>query len=221
MNLFNKILNILFPPKCVFCRKRLPDEGVCDDCAGKLPYRQSPLIKDKISFVDECYSPLYYEGNVRHAILRYKFAGLAGYSREFAKILHSCVNTHLSGKFDIVTWVPVSKRRLKKRGYDQSGLIAHELGRLLDMTPQKLLVKARDVPPQSKQPTQQKRITNIFGAFKPVDADLSGKSVLIVDDIATTGSTLSECARVLKTAGADKVYAVILAKTQLSGKLKK
>ncbi len=208
----DKLLAFLFPPKCIFCRKVLEQDGICPECEKKLPKRKDPKIKERAPFVDEMYAPLYYEGYVRSAVLRYKFGGVKCSAVEFAKILKPCIEENLMGKYDCITWVPTSKTRSRKRGYDQAKLLAEELGRLLEMPVSCMLKKRLDAKPQSKLSTREQRIANIIGAFQMRDVDVQDCRILVVDDISTTGSTVSECARVLKTAGAAKVYSVTLAK---------
>ena len=215
MKLKDRILRVLFPPKCIFCRKMIPEEGACGECMKKLPRRKNPHIKDGAPFVHELYAPLYYEGFVRSAVLRYKFGGVKGSAREFAKIILPCIEENLAGKYDSITWVPTSKKRRRKRGYDQAELLAAELGKLLDMPVTNMLKKRMDAKPQSKQTTREQRVANVIGAFEMRDVDVMGAKILVVDDVSTTGSTVSECARVLRSAGAAKVYAVTLAKKRL------
>jgi len=215
MKIKDKILGFLFPPKCIFCRKVIKEQGVCPECMKKLPKRKNPQVKEGVPFVNELYAPLYYEGYVRSAILRYKFGGVKASAREFAKILKPCIEENLTGKYDCISWVPTSKLRLRKRGYDQAQVLAEELGQLLNMPTEKLVRKRLDAKPQSRQSTREQRIANIIGAFEVRDVNIIDKRILLVDDISTTGSTISECARILKTAGADKVYGITLAKTRL------
>ena len=212
MKIKDKLLAFFFPPKCIFCRKVLEQDGICSECEKKLPKRKDAKVREKAPFVDEMYAPLYYEGYVRSAVLRYKFGGVKCSATEFAKIIRPCIEENLTGKYDCITWVPTSKSRSRKRGYDQAKLLAEELGKMLEMPVNALLKKRLDSKPQSKLSTREQRIANIIGAFKLRNVDVQDAKILIVDDISTTGSTVSECARVLKTAGAAKVYAVTLAK---------
>ncbi len=174
--------------------------------------------KDSIMFVDGAYSCFHYEGNVRNAIIRYKFAGLDKYALDFAEFLKVCVDKNLDGEYDIISWVPLSKKRMRKRGYDQAKRLAEELAIKLERTPVRTLVKCRDAAPQSRQTNPSSRKANVLGAYEIASVDVSGKRVIIIDDVLTTGSTVSECARMLKTAGADKVYVITIAKTRSSKK---
>lgn len=174
--------------------------------------------KDSIMFVDGAYSCFHYEGSVRDAIIRYKFGGLDKYAKDFSEFLKVCVEENLEGKYDIISWIPLSKKRMRKRGYDQAKCLAEELGIKLGETPVRTLVKCRDAAPQSRQTSSSSRKANILGAYEAASADVSGKRILLLDDVLTTGSTASECARILKTAGAEKVYLITIAKTRSSKK---
>lgn len=204
----------LFPPKCVFCRKVLPKDGICDRCKETLPYRHPVKSKESVMFVDGVYSCFHYEGDVRNAIIRYKFAGLDKYAFDFAKFLEVCVEKNLDGEYDIISWVPLSKKRKRRRGYDQAKRLAEELSVKLGRNCVRTLIKCRDAAPQSRQTNASSRKANVLGAYKIAGTDVAGKRIIIIDDVFTTGSTVSECARILKTAGAEKVFVVTLAKTR-------
>ena len=109
--------------------------------------------------------------------------------------------------FDILTWVPIGAKRKRKRGYDQVALIAEAVGAELQQTPVATLKKVKDVKPQSTMKDPAHRRANILGAFRCISPEaVAGKRVLLLDDIITTGSTVSECARILLTAGAKEVW---------------
>ena len=165
-------------------------------------------------FIDGAYSCFNYEGDVKNAILRYKFGGLSKYSVDFSEFLEKCLNENLSGKYDIISWIPLSRKRLRKRGYDQARLLSEEVCVRLGDTPVRTLVKNIDSSPQSRQKEVAKRVANVLGAYEIASVDVTDKSIVLFDDVFTTGSTASECARVLKTAGAAHVYVVTLAKTK-------
>lgn len=212
MKILDALLDLLFPPRCPFCR-RIGKGGVCDECEEKLPYTEKPL-REGAPF-GKCAAPLYYEDSVREALLRYKFEGVSAMARDFAPVLDRCVSAELSGEFDIVTWVPVSEKRLRGRGYDQSYLLARETARLWDTKPVRLLRKCGDNPAQSSLQDAAARRANVLGMYDAVeDANIDGARILLIDDILTTGSTLGECVRVLKDAGAAQVVCAVLAMTR-------
>lgn len=205
------ITRYLFPPKCVFCRRVLEKDGVCDKCKDTLPYKIPQESKENIMFLDGIWSCFRYKGDARNAIIRYKFAGLSKYAVDFSEFLEECINSNLEGKYDIISWVPLSKKRKRSRGYDQAQLLAVEVCNRMGTEPVRTLKKCRDSAPQSRQADAAGRRANILGAYEISGTDVTGKRIILLDDVFTTGSTLSECARVLKTYGAEKVYAVTVA----------
>lgn len=211
------LIDLFFPPKCAFCG-RVGVHGVCAACEAALP-RTEKALREGAPF-GRCAVPLRYEGAVREAILRFKFRGGQGAAEGFGAILASCVAEELSGEFDLVTWAPVSRKRLRRRGYDQSYLLAREAARLWDTEPVPALEKTRDNPPQSGLGAEARR-GNVLGVYRAVNVGrFRGKRVLLVDDILTTGSTLGECVRVLRDAGAQSVVCACLAaaSTETHGK---
>ena len=114
--------------------------------------------------------------------------------------------------FDVLTWVPVSRLRRFRRGYDQVELIARSVGRELGMIPVPVLQKIRHNRPQSRIQDDAGRRANVLGAYRLKESQqISGKRILLLDDIFTTGSTVGECARVLRTAGAKEVHCAAIA----------
>jgi ComF family protein len=111
----------------------------------------------------------------------------------------------------VLTFVPTGFRRVRGRGYDQSRLIARELSKLTGIPCRRLLVKRRDNPPQSLISDDSRRRANVLGAYRALKGRAEDMRVLLVDDVFTTGATLTECARVLLTAGAKSVDAVVAA----------
>ena len=121
------------------------------------------------------------------------------------------LQTHPEG-FDCLTWVPVSRLRKFRRGYDQVELLAKAVGRELGMTPVPLLKKVRHNRPQSGITDSARRRANVLGAYREVDREaVSGKRILLLDDILTTGATAGECARVLLTCGAKEIHCAAVA----------
>lgn len=216
MRILSGILDLLFPPKCTFCRKILKDgeSEICAACEKGLPYTKGAAAQDG-SFYETCVSPLYYEDQVRDAILRFKFHDTTSYADLFGKMIADCIRENLAGKYNLISWVPLSAKRLKKRGYDQAMLLAMSAALNLDDVAVETLEKHTDVPAQSGMGSPEKRRANISGSYRVSDPELiAGKRILLIDDIVTTGSTLSECARVLRLAGAEAVYCATLARTK-------
>lgn len=202
------LLDLFFPTRCAFCG-RVSARGVCEACGRTLPRTELPLREG--AGYGRCAVPLKYEGNVREALLRFKFRGGRGAAVGFGRLLSRCAAEELGGMFDAVTYAPVSAARRAARGYDQAYLLARETARHWDAEPLTLLRKTRDNPPQSGLDAAARR-GNVVGVYEPCDPEkIKGARVLLIDDILTTGSTLSECARVLRGAGAAGVVCACLA----------
>lgn len=211
------LLDLLFPPRCAFCGGILKrgEDGLCARCQNELPWIAGQAAEQTMEFVSLCASPLWYQGNVRESIRRYKFYDRNGYAKIYGRLVAQCVADHLDGKYDLITWVPLSARSLKKRGYDQAMLLAMAAALELDGVAVETLRKGRDTDAQSSLTEDAARRANVLGAFEVADPVLvEGKRVLLIDDVVTTGSTLSECARVLRTYGAADVVCATLARAR-------
>ncbi|BDE86423.1 MULTISPECIES: ComF family protein [Intestinimonas] len=214
------LLDLLFPPRCVFCRRLLHrgEEGICPRCQQELPWALGAEAEQTGEFFSLCASPLWYQDQVRASFHRYKFKGVRGYSRTYGRLVAQCVQDHLAGRYDLITWVPLSRARLRQRGYDQAMLLASAAALALDDVAAETLCKVRDTEAQSGLgKNDASRRANVLSAYQVTDPALvEGRRVLLIDDIVTTGSTLSECARVLRTAGATDVVCAALARSRRS-----
>ena len=209
-----RLLDLLFPPKCPFCGRVLNEPGVCPKCEKTLPWIEEHLCERKVG-QSCCAAPLWYEGAVRQALLRLKFHYAPGSAEPLGQLVARCAAEHFSDEFDMVTWVPVSRKRLRRRGYDQARLLAESARRCWDTKPVALLEKPEDTPAQSTLTGAAARRANVLGAYTAVDAELvEGKRVLLIDDVITTGATISECARILRTVGAREVVCATLARAR-------
>ena len=214
------LLDLLFPPRCVFCRRLLHrgEEGICPRCQQELPWALGAEAEQTGEFFSLCASPLWYQDQVRASFHRYKFKGVRGYSRTYGRLVAQCVQDHLAGRYDLITWVPLSRARLRQRGYDQAMLLASAAALALDDVAAETLCKVRDTEAQSGLgKNDASRRANVLSAYQVTDPALvEGRRVLLIDDIVTTGSTLSECARVHRTAGATDVVCAALARSRRS-----
>ncbi len=212
MKLYHFLMELLFPPKCVLCRKLLKDGemDLCGACRADTP--EYPNRKIKLPFLDSFAAVWYYEGNVRGSLLRYKFYNARVYSVSYGRILAMRLLREYPEGFDILTWVPVSRLRRLRRGYDQVELLAKAVGAELGLPPVPTLKKIRNNRPQSRMKDPAARKANVLGAYRVLEtADVKGKRVVLLDDILTTGATAGECARMLRMAGAREVHCAAVA----------
>ncbi len=205
-------LNILFPRKCIFCG-RLLDDGQrdhCDDCLDSLSVFR--YTDKQIPGVTDWSAVWHYDELVRRAILDYKFNGRQHYCKVFGRFLAEKIAATYLGRYDILTYVPVSFRRKLKRGYDQVQLLARSAGSVLGVRPVATLKKIRHNRAQSSLDEGSLRSKNVQGAYQVKNpGTIAGKRILLIDDIITTGSTVSECAKTLLAAGAAEVLCMAVA----------
>lgn len=203
--------SVIFPPKCVLCGRILEweERDLCAGCRKNAPvFLGRP---DAHPHLAKCICLWYYKDNVRLGIRMFKFRGRRAYAKGYGRLLAEKLSS-LSLEFDVLTWAPVSLPRLIRRGYDQSALLAKELGKNLGRKPVRTLYKHRNPPPQTSCNGAAARRANVLGAYRCTNPALvRGKRILLIDDIVTTGSTAGECARVLLTAGAKEVVLAALA----------
>lgn len=210
MNLPNSLLDLVFPVKCPFCQTVRDDPGICPACMESLPWTDEGHGLRELEPGLLCAAPLWYTGSVRTGIRRYKFHGGVCAAGPLGELIAQTAAERFSGEFDTVAWVPVSARRLRQRGYDQARLLAESACGLWDAAPEPLLRKIRDNPAQSSLESAEARRKNTEGVYEAA-GDPSGKRVLLIDDVCTTGSTLSSCAAVLREAGAAGIVCVAAA----------
>ncbi len=163
------------------------------------------------------YMPFSYQGIVERIVPKMKFGKKIELARLFGCILGSCLRNE-GVRADLVVPVPLSDSRLKERGFNQAGEIAYPLARLNNITyADNCLIRIRDTGRQSEIKDVWQRASNVTGAFKVNDEwDVTGLTVLVTDDVATTGSTLHEAAVALYKAGAAKVLCTAFAGNRYS-----
>jgi len=211
LRLSEYILNLIFPQKCIFCGTLfdiVPQIAICDDCRKELRFvdQQKLLLhmRDlKPQYFDHVVVSCEYVDAMKEALIRYKFHDKPFYFRALGRLLADTI----SGLgFDVITCVPLHKTREADRGYNQSALIAKALGKKVGL-PVDVGILSRIKSTQSQSLLNRSaRVVNIKGAFIVAKPDrVLGRSILLIDDILTTGLTLNECSRVLKEAGAKSI----------------
>ena len=218
-----KLLTTLYPHHCFLCDAVLPlERHLCADCLRDAPYVFPPVCPmcgrgedvcicgRHTHAYERCISPFYHEGMVQGSILRlkqrYDTVVAAGFAAEMAEVIR---REYGGIAFDFVTSVPLHKKDLRARGFDQAKGLAEALAARLGLPYVATLTKITHTLPQ-KELTAVRRRGNLLGVFD-VTAQVEGRTILLVDDVITTGSTLDECAKMLKIFGAEEVYAVTAA----------
>lgn len=189
----------IYPNRCLFCRTLIDEDKVlCASCHKKLPVHG---VCQGTRGGYRCSAAFIYHGKPKHAVLRFKFKGKTSFAEKFAQLLATDVKRSYEDMiFDYITYVPMHKKAKKKRGYNQSELLAKELSKILGIPCVETLTKIKHTKPQHKLKSKE-RLKNLKGVFKITDKNLiKDKSILIIDDIITTGTTLGECAKTLQKA---------------------
>lgn len=212
MKLYHWILNLLFPPRCILCRKLLEggEVDLCTRCRMETP--EYPPRKRKPQFLDSFAAVWYYEEYPRKSLLRYKFSGKRIYAPAYGRLLAMKLLREYPEGFDCLTWVPISRLRRFSRGYDQVEILAYAVEKELGLEAVPMLKKTHHNRRQSGISGAAQRRANVLGVYQAVAPErIRGKRILLLDDILTTGATAGECARVLLTAGAKEVHCAAMA----------
>lgn len=239
------ILDTLFPVQCLFCQKE--DVWICAECLEKIevlsdqvcPYCEEietssgkicPRCKEKmldgssrIPIDNLIASVRYSQNNISHLVHLFKYRFVSDLHAPLGKLMTKAIVKNNLPLPDLIVPVPLHKKRLRWRGFNQSELLAGFISRNLALGLQipivpDVIFRKKYTRPQMKIKNyreRQKNIRNIFEINKDSGYNLENKTVLLVDDIATTGSTLFECGRVLKSAGAGKVMATVIARQEI------
>lgn len=236
--IFEMFDNLIFPQgiKCIFCGDELNEKRgncTCDKCREKLPFTFDEKIcvrcGDKISSMsnyclvcknkkrnfDIARSTFFYQSLVVKCIVDFKFNSAKFLAKPLSYFL---AETYRRYNFcaDMLVCVPMTNNKLKKRGYNQADLLAKNLSCLIDVPYiENALIKVKDTQSQVDLKFNE-RNKNIEKAYKVKNKQIfSNMKVLLVDDVLTTGATCDECARVLKNAGAEKIFVLTLARTHI------
>ena len=215
--IWEELLRLVYPPKCVFCGTLLEreEQDACKACLAELPWTdESSAVRTGRAF-SRCVSPFFLTGKVHQALVDYKYHQRESYGVCFGRWMGACARRCRSDPFDLVTWVPVSRRRLRERGFDQCRLLAVQVAKVYGMRPVRTLKKRKDAPSlASSEASPAMRRKLVAGVYRVISPEtVAGKRILLVDDIITTGSTLEEAAGTLRAAGAAEVCCVTAART--------
>ena len=221
-----KIVDFFFPRRCVGCGKM--GDLLCASCCQKLPRLLPPFCQKcgkpessgvlcpacwgQQTDIDGIRSVFRFEGTVRRAIHDLKYRNLKSIAACLATLMANYLRDNpVHG--DLLVPVPLHRRRLRERGYNQSSLLAEKLGKLtalpvLDGS----LCRLKDSLPQARTTTVEERRRNVEKAFACQNGKLQGKAFILIDDVCTSGATLESCAAAYKAAGAVSVWGLTLAR---------
>jgi ComF family protein len=215
-----------FPRRCVGCGK--VGSFLCPECLGKLPRLLPPLCpncgrpqasgivcpscRQRKTEIDGIRSPFRFDEVIRKAIHELKYRNLKAISPCLAELLADYLKANpLPG--EALVGVPLHPRRLRERGYNQSSLLARELGRRMGLPViEDCLIRVKQVQPQVRAVDVEERRRNVADAFVCRDEKVSGKQIILIDDVCTSGATLESCAAALKNKGATSVWGLTLAR---------
>ena len=218
-------LDLLFPQWCVGCGRE--GEFLCYSCRRSLPRIMPPicpqcgrpqpgsiLCPGCVSWkaeIEGVRSPFRFDGVIREAVHQLKYRNLRALVVPLVELLQNYVSSN-SIPGEVLVPVPLHKRKLRERGYNQSQLLARELGKLINLpVVDDCLIRQAHTPFQARASTIDERRINVANAFVCHDHRLRGKQVLLMDDVATSGATLDACASALKAVGASSVWGLVLA----------
>ena len=232
-----ELTDLFLPPSCLACGALTgvtPVPGLCPCCLGdlqpisspacprcRLPYPAEdgsdhlcePCIKDPPAFAGVIAAGIH-DGLLRRAVHRFKYGGACELDRPLGQLLAQVGQP--SSACDLIVPVPLHPTRLRERGFNQSLLLARELGRRYRLpVASRVLYRQRPTPPQRGLRAQERR-RNLKNSFA-LRENLGGRHVILVDDVLTTGATVRECSRVLVAGGADSVTVMVLARAPRLG----
>jgi competence protein ComFC len=217
-----KALDLLFPPKCVGCGGG--GSFLCRSCRASLPWIEKPVCpgcgrsSPAGGTCPDCRAShalggiavaFRFEGAVRQGVHHFKYRNLRALAAPLAELMAQA----LPAAGDVLVPLPLHRRRLRERGYNQSALLAAELSRLAGIElSDGALIRRTATDPQAKTASLAERRRNVAGAFAAGDDRLRGRRVLLVDDVTTSGATLEAGAEALREIGAESVWGLVLAR---------
>lgn len=233
--ILDRIRADLYPDRCCFCFTPIEYQtDVCPDCRNTVKKiagtrclfcgasKDDCDCRSKKHFYNGITAPYIYDEKVRKGIIRWKYRNnihaLPFFARETA---NSIEESFTNIQFDAVTFIPQTEKEEDEKGMNQSETLANEIGKHLKIPTVRMLKKITETERQHNLPLY-KRSGNVFGVFSCIDYDtIKGKTILLIDDIKTSGNTLNECAKMLQLNDAAEVYCAVIAIAKKSGSSKK
>ena len=199
------LLDLVFPPTCVHCGR--VDTTWCEACQAELEHVPLSIIEGDLDLVDAAIGTAWHTGILQHAVQALKYHNARTLAQPLAKRLNVGI-IQQAWPIDTLIPVPLHSLRLQNRGYNQAKLIAEALSAQAGIPVVDALQRERNTPTQVGL-NRTERLTNVEGAFVAT-VPSNTKTALIIDDVRTTGATLTACAKALKNAGVPNVYAATI-----------
>lgn len=209
-SLSNWILDIVFPPFCAGCEKF--GWLLCPDCYKSIEYYTAPIkLNLGESYLDQVQAACIYSATIKKLIKAMKYQGVIEIGKICAELIY--YSTWTPESIDCLTAVPIHQKRRKERGFNQAEVIAQSLALLLHKPYRQLLIRIKNTPQLAKLKHKQDRKLQLINHFAPsaLLQQTQPNSVLLIDDVVTSGSTLNECAKLLKQNGTNRVYGLCVA----------
>lgn len=231
--LINAILDAFHPKRCISCGKITDEDYLCDYCSEMLEFtdplkrcikcgllKKDCMCKYRVFTFNGCISPFIKKDPAQRIMYSFKLRRKFRAAEFLANEMAFCVkNEYRDINFDGVCFVPMHKSRKRVRGFNQSEVLAERIAKILSLPIINALSCVKSAHSQHKIKDYKERFKNVKGIYK-ANGTFGGKTLLLVDDIMTTGATLNECAAVLLRAGADKIYCVTALRTDKNDKKK-
>ncbi len=221
----NFLLDLIFPRYCLGCQKELESQQtsqICEVCFGKIRFNRGFQYQKKSAIKAILAAGRYDDPILREAIKAFKYRSIESLKEPLAKLaIDYLKKENLANKFSgfVVAPIPLTLRRKLNRGFNQSELLAKEIGAFLNCPVINLLKRKKFNSPQAEIPDWKKRKENITGVFEvrlrgifEVGLQSLPNKIILIDDVSTSGATLEEAASVLKQAGAKEIYGLVIAK---------
>lgn len=209
------MLNLLFDSEkiCLFCLDNKEDlkNYICPYCRDNLEIKHSQL-RSNFNYLDSCYYSLYYNRFIKKILHDFKFNDKSYLYKALGElIIESIISNSLDREIDLILYVPLHRRKEAKRGYNQAELLANYISRKLSIEICHNLKKVKSTKDQHRL-NKMERQSNLTNAFRLKNGqDLTAKTILLIDDLVTTGATLDECSKLLKENKVKKVIGMCLA----------
>ncbi len=216
-NFPGRLSSWIYPVRCPVCSDFIEyGEDFCDECKSKFTENR---LDRHIDHVEKFVAPFEYNAEIAPAIILMKDGIFGNAPYAFGKaVAEKLQNCEISSNIDFIIPVPLHKKDLKRRGENQSFLIAREIGKILKIPVRKNIVVKTLITAPQKNLSREMRLKNLKGAFSITDKSaILNRRILIIDDICTTGSTFEEIAKLLMKNGASKIYCASCCSTHFKG----